>query len=58
MVKKVGSKFALMTNSGSSANLLAVSAIVNPMFKKHLKEGDEVLIPRLLVNFSMANYTK
>ena len=34
-----------MTNSGSSANLLAVSAIVNPMFKKHLKAGDEVLIP-------------
>ena len=31
--KKVGSKFALMTNSGSSANLLAVSAIVNLCLK-------------------------
>ncbi len=51
--KKVGSKFALMTNSGSSANLLAVSAIVNPMFKKHLKAGDEVLIPSVCWSTSL-----
>ena len=51
--KKVGSKFALMTNSGSSANLLAVSAIVNPMFKKQLKEGDEVLIPSVCWSTSL-----
>ena len=50
---KVGSKFALMTNSGSSANLLALSAIVNPMFKKHLKAGDEVLIPSVCWSTSL-----
>ena len=43
--KKLGCKYALMTNSGSSANLLAVSAIINPLFKNKLKPGDEVLIP-------------
>ena len=52
-MQKVGSKFALMTNSGSSANLLAVSAIVNPMFKKHLKAGDEVLIPSVCWSTSL-----
>ena len=30
--KKIGCKYALMTNSGSSANLLAISSIVNPLF--------------------------
>ena len=32
--KFVGSKFALMVNSGSSANLLAAFALVNPKKKK------------------------
>jgi len=50
---KVGSKFALMTNSGSSANLLAISAIVNPMFKRNLKSGDEVLIPSVCWSTSL-----
>jgi len=43
--KKNGSKYAVMTNSGSSANLLALSAITNPFFSKKLYPGDEVLIP-------------
>jgi CDP-6-deoxy-D-xylo-4-hexulose-3-dehydrase len=43
--KKNGSKYAVMTNSGSSANLLALSAITNPFFSKRLYPGDEVLIP-------------
>ena len=43
--KKNGSKYAVMTNSGSSANLLALSAITNPVFSKRLYPGDEVLIP-------------
>lgn len=51
--KKNGSKFALMTNSGSSANLLALSAIVNPMFKGKLKQGDEVLIPAVCWSTSL-----
>lgn len=42
--KWVGSKYALMTNSGSSANLLAVAA---QFYKKNnpLKAGDEVIVP-------------
>ena len=51
--KKIGSKYALMTNSGSSANLLALSAIVNPLFKNKLKPGDEVLIPSVCWSTSL-----
>ena len=51
--KKLGCKYALMTNSGSSANLLAVSAIINPMFKNKLKAGDEVLIPSVCWSTSL-----
>ena len=43
--KYVGSKYALMVNSGSSANLLALSLLTNPLRKKRLKPGDEVIIP-------------
>ena len=32
--RKMGVKYALMTNSGSSANLLAISALINPLNKK------------------------
>ena len=51
--KKLGRKYALMTNSGSSANLLAVSAIINPLFKNKLKPGDEVLIPAVCWSTSL-----
>ena len=51
--KKIGCKYALMTNSGSSANLLAISALVNPLFKNKLKNGDEVLIPALCWSTSL-----
>lgn len=40
--KKVGSKYAVMSNSGSSANLLAIAALV---YSKKLKAGDEVIVP-------------
>ena len=43
--KYIGSKYALMVNSGSSANLLALSLLTNPMRKKRLMPGDEVIIP-------------
>ena len=42
----VGSKYCVMTNSGSSANLLMVAALFytsNPKLK--LKRGDEVIVP-------------
>lgn len=40
----LGVKYTLLTNSGSSANLLAISALTSPMLKeKQLKPGDEVI---------------
>jgi len=51
--KVVGAKYSLMTNSGSSANLLALSAITNPIFKKKLNPGDEVLIPAVCWSTSL-----
>ena len=40
----LGMKFCLLTNSGSSANLLAVSALTSPKLgEKRLKPGDEVV---------------
>ena len=39
--------YSMMTNSGSSANLLVFSAITNPQRKKHLKPGDKVAIPAI-----------
>jgi CDP-6-deoxy-D-xylo-4-hexulose-3-dehydrase len=40
----LGVKYCLLTNSGSSANLLAVSALTSPKLgEKRLKAGDEVI---------------
>ena len=42
--KVMGMKHALLCNSGSSANLLAVTALTSPRLKKRaLKDGDEVI---------------
>lgn len=43
--KTVGAKYALMVNSGSSANLLAAFASCNPMRKNRFFYGQEFLIP-------------
>jgi len=43
--EKVGAKYAIMVNSGSSANLLAVAAMVNKFRPVHCEVGDEVLVP-------------
>ncbi len=51
--RKMNAKFALMVNSGSSANLLAVSAAMNPLRKKRLKPGSEVLIPAVCWSTSL-----
>ena len=45
--KFVGSKYALMVNSGSSANLLSAFALVNPKKKRRLKPGDKFIIPAI-----------
>ena len=40
----VGAEFAFLVNSGSSANLLAFSALMSPLLgEKRLKAGDEVI---------------
>ncbi len=46
-------KYALMVNSGSSANLLAAFALVNPKKKNFLKWGDEFLIQSLCWSTSL-----
>ncbi len=42
-----GTQYGVMSNSGSSANLLAVAALANPFTKDYLKPGDEVIVPAL-----------
>ena len=51
--KYLGCKYALMVNSGSSANLLALFALINPLKKDRLKFGDECLIPSLCWSTSL-----
>ena len=51
--KYIGSKYALMVNSGSSANLLAAFALVNPRKKNFLKKSNEFLIPVLCWSTSL-----
>ena len=45
--KKLGVKYAVMVNSGSSANLLAFFCITNKLRKTRLNTGDECLVPSL-----------
>lgn len=40
-------QYGVMSNSGSSANLLAVAALANPFTPDYLKPGDEVIVPAL-----------
>ena len=49
----VKSKYSLMVNSGSSANLLAAFAACNPLRKNKFKQGDEALIPALCWSTSL-----
>ena len=41
----LGVKYSTMQNSGSSANLLALSILTNPALERRLFPGDEVLVP-------------
>ena len=50
---KIKTKFSLMVNSGSSANLLALQCLINPYRKKRLKRGDSVLIPTVCWSTSL-----
>src|SRR5229473_2666847 len=40
-----GSKHAVMVNSGSSANLLALSVLTNPSLPDHIEKGSEIITP-------------
>src|SRR5260370_6684660 len=40
-----GSKHAVMVNSGSSANLLALSVLTNPSLPDHMEKGSEIITP-------------
>lgn len=41
----VGTRYAIMVNSGSSANLLALSILVNPLARNRIRTGDEIITP-------------
>ena len=51
--RKVGAKYALMVNSGSSANLIALFSSINPLQNNPLKKGDEVIIPAICWSTSL-----
>ena len=51
--KKMKTKYAVMVNSGSSANLLSVFASKNPLRKNRFKDKDEALIPVLCWSTSL-----
>ncbi|HEY3329033.1 MAG TPA: DegT/DnrJ/EryC1/StrS family aminotransferase [Capsulimonadaceae bacterium] len=52
--KFIGSPYAVMVNSGSSANLLAVAVACNFRRENALQPGDEVLVPSLCWSTSVA----
>ncbi len=43
LARAAGTKYALLVNSGSSANLAAISALSSPKLKDRLRPGDEVI---------------
>tara|TARA_Y100000591_G_scaffold332101_1_gene368204 strand:- start:957 stop:2120 length:1164 start_codon:yes stop_codon:yes gene_type:complete len=49
----IKSKYCLMVNSGSSANLLAFFALINPLKKGKLNKGDECLVPAVCWSTSL-----
>ncbi|MEM7071048.1 MAG: aminotransferase class V-fold PLP-dependent enzyme [Pseudomonadota bacterium] len=45
--QKYNHPYVAMSNSGSSANLLAIAGLTNPLYKNRLQAGDEVIVPAL-----------
>lgn len=50
----VGTKHAIMVNSGSSANLLAMAVLASPSLTGALREGDEIIVPAVTWSTSLA----
>jgi CDP-6-deoxy-D-xylo-4-hexulose-3-dehydrase len=48
-----GARHAVMVNSGSSANLLALSVLTNPLRRVHLEAGDKVAVPAVCWSTSL-----
>ena len=51
--KKLKLNYCMMVNSGSSANLLALFALINPKKKNRLNQGDECLVPSICWSTSL-----
>jgi CDP-6-deoxy-D-xylo-4-hexulose-3-dehydrase len=51
---KYGVNHCILANSGSSANLIAVSCLTSPDLERRLKEGDEVITPALTFPTTLA----
>lgn len=49
-----GARDALLVNSGSSANLLAVASLCSPQLEGHLRPGDEVITPAVTFPTTLA----
>lgn len=43
LARRAGTKYSMLVNSGSSANLAAISALASQKLKDHLRPGDEVI---------------
>ena len=54
----LGAPYSVMENSGSSANLLAFAAAVNPGRAQRLHKGDHVVVPAVCWSTSVAPIRK
>ena len=50
----VGTKHAIMVNSGSSANLLALAVLSSPTLPGALRDGDEIIVPAVTWSTTLA----
>ena len=55
---KFGFKYAVSSNSGSSANLLMISALMSKLYSKRLKKNDEIIVPALAWSTSIFPLTQ
>ena len=53
--KYIGAKYALMVNSGSSANLIAAFALINPRKRNNLKKEQKMIPKRRWLSIVVSN---